>query len=186
MPGFAKLTFVLIATFILAACGFHLRGQAGNTALPYTEISVVGTSETAVALREYIKQQQNYQLTSELTPGGLQITVGADSRDRQISAINNSGQVTEYRLSMKIPVSARTQEDTLLENTSISLYRDLTWNDNTVLSKDQEELQLWRSMSQDAVQLVLYRVNAAVRKQLRERATSGAATASSAAAGNAP
>ncbi|WP_028452266.1 LPS-assembly lipoprotein LptE [Chitinilyticum aquatile] len=186
MPGFAKLTFVLIATFILAACGFHLRGQAGNTSIPFKEISIVGNSETAAALREYIKRQPNYQLTPELTPDGLQITVGTDIRDRQISAINNSGQVSEYRLTMRIPVSARTQNDILAENTSISLYRDLTWDDNTLLSKEQEEQQLWHSMSQDAVQPLLYRVNAAVRKQLRERAASGAATASSAAAGNAP
>lgn len=185
MPGFAKLTFVLIATFILAACGFHLRGQAGNTSLPYKEIAIVGTSETAAAVREYIKRQPNYQLTPELTPGGLQITIGAETRDRQISAINNSGQVSEYRLTMRIPVSARTQNDILVENTTISLYRDLTWNDNTVLSKDLEEQQLWRSMAQDSVQLILYRVNAAVRKQQREQQASSANVASPAAASNA-
>ncbi|WP_028454683.1 LPS-assembly lipoprotein LptE [Chitinilyticum litopenaei] len=179
MAALVKSTLLLLLASLLAACGFQLRGQGSASTLPYSDVFVSGNGEVATAVRNYLQSQAGYRLGTAATSNGLTITMLPESRDRKVSSINSSGQVAEYRLTLRVPFSASSNGETFLYEAQVSVSRELSWDDNSVLSKDKEEAMLWQSMAQDAVPLVLHRINAAARKA---RKTSAEASAASSAA----
>ncbi|MBE9610560.1 LPS-assembly lipoprotein LptE [Chitinilyticum piscinae] len=178
MSTIGKLFLITMTTFALAACGFHLRGQGGMTELPFRNVTIVGNSITANTLRDNLSRQPNYTLEPTLSANGLEINLGAPTRDKQVSSINSSGQVTEYRLTLRVPLSVRTQSDILLNSGIVTVSRELSWNESAVLAKEAEEALLWQSMEQDAAPLALYRIGAITRKQLSESSRPAASPAS--------
>ena len=79
-------------------------------------------------------------------------------------SVNNSGRVAEYRLNYRIRFSASYKGETVLEEGSVAASRMLSWNENSVLSKESEEATLLRDMQRDVMQPLLRRVSAMVKK----------------------
>ena len=92
----------------------------------------------------------------------IRITDTQYSKD--VLSVNNTGRVAEYRLNYRISFSATHQGEPVLENATLRLSRTLTWDENSLLSKESEEATLVRDMQNDVVPQVLRRVSALVKK----------------------
>lgn len=155
---------LLIALFALTltACGFHLRG-IGAGAPPYASIRVVGSGDFADLLRDYLAQDKQTKLI-RTGPADVLLTVRDEQYRKEIQSINNVGRAAEYRLIYQLSYQVQQGDTVILENGKHILTRTLTWNVNDLLAKESEEAMLQKDMRQDAIQLVLLRVNAAVRQ----------------------
>ena len=160
-PLHSTSLIVIMLSLLLAACGFHLRGQ-NDFALPFQKLYVRSDnlngafiSELKNALKIY-----NVQLTDTSEQAQLTLHIVSESSDKQILSLSAAGRVLEYRLQYRISLRAYDQkQQEWLVPQEVTLRRDYSYDDTQVLAKQQEEAMLYQNMRGDAVQQVLRRLN---------------------------
>ena len=161
-PTFST-ALVVVATLLLTACGFQLRG---TYVLPFDSIAIAlpETGELYAQLRRSLMAGSAVQVTGvEVTPPAqVVLQVLADQSSKNILSLSAAGRAREYQLVRQFSfrlVDGQGQE--WLSPSRISIHRDITFNDDLVLSKESEEALLWRDIQNDLVQQVLRRLAAA-------------------------
>ncbi|HEX6735905.1 MAG TPA: LPS assembly lipoprotein LptE [Azonexus sp.] len=160
MPLLRSLSLLLLVA-ILAGCGFQLRG-AQSSGLPYKSlyIALPDTAEVRVWLERYVRATGGTELVADGKAAEATFQQLSDSRQKTILSVNAKGRVREYRLQLIYRfrvVNGKGQE--LVAPNEINLSRDITYNDSTVLAKDQEEGLLWRDMNNDLVNQIMRRLS---------------------------
>ena len=84
-----------------------------------------------------------------------------EERTKVILSLSGAGQVTEYRLGLRLTYSINNKEGrSLAAPEVIDLTRDITYDDTKVLAKGAEEQLLYRDMEDDATQRIVRRLQA--------------------------
>ena len=159
-PVFAPLFAVLIAA-VLAGCGFHLRG-VGSGNLPYKTmyISLPETADVRIWLERYITASDATQIVDNSKEAEAIFQQISDTRHKIILSVNAQGRVREYRLQLTYRFQvANAKGQILVPPNEISLSRDITFDDSSVLAKDLEEGLLWRDMNNDLVNQIMRRLS---------------------------
>lgn len=153
----------LLTAFCLtiAACGFHLRGQA---TLPFETLYVNASNDSAFAneLKRALLAGTNARLSDNSKDAEAIFQLVSENREKQILSVNTGGTVAEYEL--RLHVSFRVYNNkgqNWIAPTVITLKRDVSYNDTDVLAKDYEEALLYKDMQSDAVQQVVQRMSGA-------------------------
>jgi LPS-assembly lipoprotein len=88
------------------------------------------------------------------------LIVLGDRQEKVILSLNAAGRAREYDLVRTFTFKVTAADSTeLLPPSRITLRRDMTFNDDQVLSKESEEALLWRDMQSDLIQQVLRRLS---------------------------
>lgn len=156
-----RTLFALIFAVVLAGCGFHLRG-VGSGNLPYKTvyISLPETADVRIWLERYITASDATRIVDDGKQAEAVFQQLGDSRQKSILSVNAQGRVREYRLQLTYRfqiVNAKGQ--ILVPPNEISLTRDITFNDSSILAKDIEEGLLWHDMSKDLVNQIMRRLS---------------------------
>jgi LPS-assembly lipoprotein len=145
----------------LAACGFQLRGQAK---LPFDTlyVAIPDISPLGTELKRNIIAGTRTRLVNSQAEAQAVLSVISEERGKSILSFDTSGRVREFQLRYRLVfrVHDGRGRDYLPQN-EIRLTRDVSFNDAQVLSKEAEELLLYRDMQSDLVQQVLRRLAAA-------------------------
>ncbi|MCP5268166.1 MAG: hypothetical protein H6943_03900 [Zoogloeaceae bacterium] len=155
----ALAPLLVVATLLLSACGFQLRGSYN---LPYESINI-GLPDNSVigaGLKRQIRAGTGTRLVDTREEAAGTFIQVSDLRERQILSLNTSGRVREVRLRYRYAyrvVDSKGRD--LVGTTGIELTRDVTYDDSAVLAKEQEEQLLWRDMESDLVQQILRRLS---------------------------
>jgi LPS-assembly lipoprotein len=158
-PHASRLTAAAMLCMALAACGFHLRGQAS---LPFDSIYVSGSPAFANQVARAVRASSTTRVTDNPKDAQVTLQILSEARERAILSLSGAGRVRELQLRYR--VSYRLYDRNNKENIPVSevlLTRDLTYSDADVLGKKQEEALLYRDMQNDAVQQVVRRLQAA-------------------------
>ena len=145
----------------LAACGFHLRGTAQ---LPFKSVYVQApsTSEFARQLKRTLQSGTSTRVTNSPADAEVVLQILNELQEKQILSLTGGGRVSEFLLRYR--VSFRLTDKLNHEHipaSEIVLRQDYTFNDEQLLSKDNEEANLFRTMRKDAVNQLLRRLQAA-------------------------
>lgn len=154
----------LLFSLLLAGCGFHLRGAEGVTisnALPRLRVVVQDTKvlndPLLIETRSALKIDPNVVLTDDADAPTL---ILFDERsDTQLLSVSSTGRVSGYTLRYEVSyrlTGAGGRE--LLAPHTVRLLRDYTYDPLNVLAKEQEEVQLRRTLQRDAVQQIVRRL----------------------------
>lgn len=146
---------VMLAILIISGCGFQLRG---NAQLPFVAAYVEASgSELARVLRQTLSAQG--KLTERTEGAPVIVRLDGERRDKSILSLSASGKVREYRLEMRVTMSARDGAGKeLIAPGEIILTRDMAYDDQQTLAKELEESELYRSMERDALTQILRRL----------------------------
>jgi len=155
-----RATFLALALTLLAGCGFQLRGAY---ALPYDSLylSMPEYSDLGAGLKRAIRASGSTRLTETAEGAQARFIPAIDAREKVILSLSGTGRVRELRLRWRY--SYRIVDDKgrdLVPAGEIELSRDMTYDDSNVLSKEQEEVLLWRDMQGDMVQQLMRRLAA--------------------------
>lgn len=155
-----RILLALILAAALAGCGFHLRGS-GSSTLPYKtmHIALPETAEVRVWLERHIAGSGSTRIVDDPTQADAVFQQLGDERQKSVLSVSNKGRVKEYRLQMTYQfrlVNGKGQE--LVPSTEVSLSRDISFNDDQILSKNIEEGLLWRDMNSDLVNQIMRRL----------------------------
>lgn len=156
-----RRTIALLSLLLLAGCGFHLRG---TYTLPFQTlyIGLPQTSELRALLARSIAASSDVRLVDAQKDAQASLLVTGDRQTKNILSISSSGQAQSYQLvrDFSFRLIGKQGRDWLPPN-DIVLRRDITFNNDQVLSKESEEVLLWRDIQNDLVQQVLRRLAAA-------------------------
>lgn len=154
---------LLLATLVLASCGFHLRGMGKPPHYAFSTLYLEGHPGEAFErdLRRELARVEN--LTLKNSPSDAEVTVhfGSLISDRSILSLSSTGLVSQYNLSLHIEFRAEdAQGNELLEPTTASVTHVFNYNANEPLAKSQEEAQIFEDMRGELLQTVLRRLGA--------------------------
>jgi LPS-assembly lipoprotein len=160
LPSHAsRLSAAAMLCLALAACGFHLRGQA---TLPFDSLYVSGSPVFANQIARSVRAGSHTRVTDNPKDAQVTLQILAELRERVILSLSAAGRVRE--ITLRYIVSYRLTDAKGIEYlpaTQIVLRRDITYSDSDVLGKEQEEALLYRDMQNDAVQQMVRRLQVA-------------------------
>src|SRR4029077_4595646 len=158
LPSRAAVAGVIAA--LLAACGFHLRGQEQ---MPFETLYIPGNNPLVVELKRNVAAASKTRLVER--PGDAQAVFGftQELREKVMLSFSAAGRVSEYQLRYRVGfrVTDPKGAQVYLPTSEIQLTRDISYSDAHVLAKETEEALLYRDMQRDMVQQIMRRLVAA-------------------------
>ncbi|KPC50092.1 LPS-assembly lipoprotein LptE [Amantichitinum ursilacus] len=156
-----RITAVLLLA-LLTACGFHLRGKGDTAGFAYPQVYVEGGGGTAEQLRSYLPLLDGIKVSkTPVENATAKVVIIGEKVDNIVLTINSSGQATEYKVVLTVSFSAfRPDATALMTDQKVTLSRSYSYDPNNPIAMNGESDRLVRDMQQDAVQLILRRINA--------------------------
>ena len=153
---------VVASTVLLAACGFHLRGDASfpfatvYVSVPMSQPMAVETRRALAAADSATKVVDSAANAEVL----LELPVVVDDKD--VLSLSSGGSVREYQLVKRVQYRLSDKNgNQWIPPGEIVIRRSYTFNETQVLARDLQEQRLLREMQTDAVQQLLRRMQAA-------------------------
>jgi LPS-assembly lipoprotein len=154
-----RILLLLTLTSMLAACGFQLRG---SYSLPFQTMSIAlpPTSALYAQIKRSIEVSTSTRVVEDAREAEANLVVLGDRQEKIILSLNAAGRAREYDLVRTFTFKVTAADNTeFLPPSRIILRRDMTFNDDLVLSKESEEALLWRDMQGDLIQQILRRLS---------------------------
>jgi len=159
MLGF--LALALVSSLI--ACGYRLRGVVD---LPFKVIAITGSPSPPLRtdLHTVILTGTDAKVAINPKDADLILDITSDLDGREILAYNSNGQVSAYRLNIRVGFRAydNTGADVVPE-AEIYMTRDIDFSVSTVLATDVQMQQFLTQMRKDLAVQILRRVSASAR-----------------------
>jgi LPS-assembly lipoprotein len=154
-----RAPIAVVFALLLAACGFQLRGAPS---LPFSSLYIPAENwETGALLRRNIQALGSTQLTDTPQQAQAVFVLIGEAREKHILSLAATGRVREYQLRYRLAFRVHDQKGKeFVAPTEIVLTRDISFSDERVLAKEQEEALLYRDMQTDMVQQLLRRLAA--------------------------
>jgi len=148
------------ALSLLAACGFQLRGAAD---MPFDTLYLPGaTGGIALELKRNIQSGSATRVVDDPKAAEAQLLFSEETRIKEILALSTAGRVREYRLIYRVGFRVGDGKGgDFVPPSTVTLTRDVTYDDAVALAKETEEQQLYRDMQADMVQQIMRRLAAA-------------------------
>ncbi len=155
--------FALAPVSGLMACGYRLRGMVD---LPFKTIAITGNPSPPLRadLQTAILTGTDAKVAINPKDADLTLEITSDLNGREILAYNSNGQVSAYRLNMRVGFRAydNTGADVVPE-AEIYMTRDMDFSVSTVLATDVQIQQFLSLMRRDLAVQILRRVSASAR-----------------------
>ncbi len=157
---------IIALSMLLAACGFHLRGDAN---LPFSTLYIEAVnpgSELVAELRRNL-EANHVQLVNSAEKADMVLNIAMDMPEKQILTLGGSGRVSEFQLRYRVSLRGYDfQQREWLPADELLLSRDYAYDDTQILAKQAEETLLYQSMRSDMVQQIMRRLSRAKPKPL--------------------
>jgi len=143
---------------MLSACGFAMRGAVS---FPFKSIYLGFSSASPLGgeLKRNIRANGQTVIASSSDDAEVTLDVLAENREKVILSLNSQGRVREYNLLYTFRFRVRDKAGKeFLEPTTITLKRNISFNETQVLAKEAEEAVLYRDMQTDLVQQIMRRL----------------------------
>lgn len=147
----------------LIACGYRLRGMVD---LPYKVIAITGTPSPPLRadLQIVILTGTGAKVAINPKDADLILEITNDLDGREILAYNSNGQVSAYRLNIRVGFRAFDNAGyEVIPEAEIYMTRDMDFSVSTVLASDAQVQQFLSSMRKDLAVQILRRVAASAR-----------------------
>jgi LPS-assembly lipoprotein len=156
-----RRALLLCLLLCLTACGFHLRGEQN---MPFASLYLDikgGQSLFVVELRRALSMSK-IRLVERPEDAEVVLQIVSELADKQILTLAGTGRVNEFQLRYRVSLRAYdVQKNDWIPADELSLYRNFSYDDTKILSKEAEEALLYQSMRNDMVQQILRRLSRA-------------------------
>jgi LPS-assembly lipoprotein len=158
---FARLIAGLALSGGLAACGFHLRGEA-HYAFETMFLSAPPALPITIELKRSLAGVGSAKLVATAPEAQVVLDIISVEDNKQILSLSGGGKVSEFLLIKRVLVRVRDNDgNDWLPTSEVLVRRSYTYSDTEALAKEAQEQRLWREMQTDAVQQIVRRLQAA-------------------------
>ncbi len=160
-----RLLTVALATLLLAACGFHLRGQ-GTPVEGYRTVNVVDRGQLSANTTWYAggREELKRAVTDAFRHAGFDVAADApltvellgESLARRVASIDANASAAEYQLDYTLRFRVVAADGaTLVAEQALEADRSYRYHDDAVMGSSEEEALLGLEMRRDlAAQIV--------------------------------
>ena len=162
---------LLVCTLALSACGFHLRQSAALPAsMQHLHLSVNGGGDLQ---RNLVRALEDSGVTveDESGPGVAELKIPVAQFGTDTLSVSGGARVTEY--TVRYQVSFQVDDgngQVLVPQQRIDMARDYSYDATNTVGNTAQVEEIQRSLNDDMVQAILFRLQAAGRHQLAEPA----------------
>ena len=151
----ARRFTILLLTFFVVACGFHLRGTAD---LAFSKLYIKGSSSISKDLVSTLKTN-GVTIVAQPEDAELMLELMSDGVEKRILSLGGTGSVREFELFYRIKFRVREASEELWgQEQLIEARRDFSYLDTELLAKSYEEAQLYEDMRRDATRELMRRL----------------------------
>ena len=147
----------------LIACGWRVRGMVD---LPYKALAITGNPSPPMRadLQAAILTGTDVKVAINPKDADLILEITNDISGREILAYNANGQVSAYRLNIRVSFRAYDMGGVeIVPDSEIYMTRDMAFSNSTVLATDVQQQQFLTLMRKDLSIQILRRVAAAAK-----------------------
>lgn len=144
----------------LPGCGFQLRG---NYRMPFRTLWAAFPAGSGVEpeFNAAMRFVEGTQLVKPPAKHEARLDVLQELREKEITAFSSTGRPREYEIRLRFRFRVLDeQSDEWIPPSEILLRRTITATDATLVAKGQEEAFLYRDMTADLVQQLMWRLSA--------------------------
>jgi len=159
--AFARLAAGLVLSGALAACGFHLRGEA-HYAFATMFLSAPPALPITIELKRSLAGIGSAKLVDKAPDAQVVLDIVSVEDNKQILSLSGGGKVSEFLLIKRVLLRVHDNDgNEWLPTSEVLVRRSYTYSDTEALAKEAQEQRLWREMQTDAVQQIVRRLQAA-------------------------
>ena len=166
-PDYIRRTLLgLIATAPISgliACGYRMRGMVD---LPFKVIAITGNPSPPLRndLQTAILTGTDVKVAINPKDADLILDISNEINGREILAYTSNGQVSAYRLTIRVTFRAYDLAGAdIIPDSEIYITRDIDFSNSTVLATDVQQTQFLTLMRKDLAVQILRRVSAAAK-----------------------
>ena len=152
---------ILLLCLALAACGFRFRG---DVQLPFDSVFVATGDYNAFSseVRRFLASGGRTRVVERSQDAQVVLEILSESQQKQILSLSAGGKVREFALlySVRFRLSGQDKRE-WIQPADLSLRREYTFDDRSQLAKENEEANLVREMKNDALKMLLRRLEKA-------------------------
>ncbi|PXW87762.1 LPS-assembly lipoprotein [Nitrosomonas sp. Nm84] len=152
---------ILVVVFLLAACGFKLRGQISSLPFKSLYISAPDGQTIGMDLERAVGSSSTTKVAASAAEAEATLEIVSAINERAILSLSGGGRVRDFNLIYRVVYRViDTQGIEIVPNTEIAITRVLPFLDAQILAKEAEEQLLKKDMQADAIQQILWRLSA--------------------------
>lgn len=154
-----QVTFACVALLLVSGCGFRLQGRAPLPA-PLAVTYLVAPdeqSEFVQGLRKALISSGGKVVDSAAGASGT-VRILTDEVTEKILSVSANNIPREYELTYMVEFSVSGSGQELLPPQRVSVTRDYSFNERTLLAKENEQAILREGMARDLVSIVMRRL----------------------------
>ena len=156
-----NLYLVIGWLFMVAGCGFQLRGQAPLPAVLATPYLEAGDHYTPLyAALEARLRAAGARLAANPSAASAVIHLRVDDTGRELLSVSARNTPGEYEVHYTVEYSVSTGAQELLARQQLSLTREYSYDESAVLAKEHEEQSLRAALAEELAGLMLRRLAA--------------------------
>jgi LPS-assembly lipoprotein len=158
-----RATLSLLVLAPLAACGFRLRGSVD---LPFNALAITGNPSLPLRadLQTAVLTGTDVKVAINPRDADLILEITNEVTGREILAFNASGQISAYRLNIRVGFRAFDTSGTeIVPESEVYITRDLDFSVSTVLANDAQIQTFLGLMRRDLAIQILRRVAVSAR-----------------------
>jgi LPS-assembly lipoprotein len=151
--------------FMLAGCGFQLRGSADlPAAMTVTHIKGIRPFGTLADDFSAALRLRDITVTDSERSATAVLQISDNNTEKLVLSVDTAGNVLEYELRQTIHFSVVTpDQQVVVAEQSVSLSRDYIFSSTDVLGKAREEQVVRATLQENLVNLAMLRIAAAAR-----------------------
>jgi len=156
-----SLVPVLAVAWLVAACGFHLRGDVAY-AFPTISVTSPAPQPIVTELKRYLDSSSTTKLVENAKDAAVTLEIVSVVDDKGVLSLSSGGRVREYALSKRVSFNLKDKEGRdWIPAGEIVIRRSYTFNESEVLARESEETRALKEMQTDAVQQIMRRLQSA-------------------------
>jgi LPS-assembly lipoprotein len=167
---------LLLCTLALSACGFHLRQSAAlPPSMQRMHLTVSGGGSLQRDLARAL-EDSGVTIEDQGGPGIAELKIPLAAFDTDTLSVSGGARVTEYSVRYQVRFEVDDSEgEALVAQQRIDMSRDFSYDALNTVGTDAQVEELHRSLNDDMVQAILFRLQAAGRHQMAEPAAASSA-----------
>ena len=146
---------------ILNSCGFHLRGysSSSNYKIPFKTIYIQCDNVAICSnLSSLITKQNLSTIVDKSSDAEAILRLRNEETSRDANGFNSAGRIASYLLTYQITAEVWQKGEQIGDNITVHTEATMNYNDSLILSKDQEEADIWDKLHQDAASQLVRRL----------------------------
>lgn len=154
-----RWSYALVALLLLSSCGFQLRGAYQlPQAMQLTYVEAKSESDLVSALKRQLKAS-GVTLLDAASDQAATLFINKEQKQKRVVSVDSRGRAREYTLSYQLEFEVKHSSSGFsMDQQSVKIERDFLFDTDDVLGKSKGVDELYESMQQDVIRLLLLRL----------------------------